>query len=220
MEANPQTQRTLKQKFTQPLNRPSSTAHDIIDRGGTEERALIGGAVSGIIEGALEKLSLGQLDAMKHLPANTAKSILGNLFKSVVTNGGEEFTTELANTIFDTIFLGELSTYEMTVQGYLSQGHSEADARKLANRDLFKRLGESAASGALMGALFGGGASANSYYNSRLAAQGEARLRAKEMPTAKQLDAMNLSESEARGAMVLLDAEQFGDTADPSFLKP
>ena len=82
---------------------------------------MIGGAVSGILEGAFEKLSLGQLGKMKYLPADTAKSILGNLSKSVVTNAGEEFTTELANTVFDSIFMDELSTYELTVQGYMAR---------------------------------------------------------------------------------------------------
>ena len=194
----------------------SNTAHDIMNRGGTEEDALIGGAVSGILEGVFEKVSLGQLESMKMLPVDTVKDFLGNISKSVLTNAGEEFATELANTIFDTIFMGELSTYELTVQGYLSQGKSEADARRLANMDLLKRLGESAASGALTGVLFGAGASAESYYRSRLAAQGEARLRAMEMPTPKQLEAMNASEAEARGAMVLLNLEQFDDGKNSS----
>ena len=169
--------------------------------------------MSGIIEGVFEKLSLGQLNAMKAMPVNSARDVLVNMAKSVVTNASEEFTTELANTIFDTIFMGELSTYEMTVEGYLSQGKSEAEARRLANMDLLARLGESAAAGALTGALFGSGASADSYYRSRLAAQGAASLRAGEMPTRGQLQAMNLSESEARGAMVLLDLEMIDEYA-------
>ena len=184
-----------------------------MDRGGTEEEALIGGAVSGILEGVFEKISLGQLEAMKALPADTVKNVLGNIAKSVATNAGEEFSTELANTIFDTIFMGELSTYELSIKGYMSQGKSEADARKLANGDLFARLCESAASGALMGVLFGGGASASSYYRSQLAAQGEAKLRAKEMPTPRELEALNASEAEARGAMVLLNLDQYFDDA-------
>lgn len=38
------------------LGTASDTAHDIINRGGTAEDALIGGAVSGIMEGVFEKL--------------------------------------------------------------------------------------------------------------------------------------------------------------------
>ena len=188
-----------------------------MDRGGTEEEALIGGAVPGILEGVFEKISLGQLEAMKALPADTVKNILGNIAKSVATNAGEEFSTELANTIFDTIFMGELSTYALTVQGYMSQGKSEADAKKLANGDLFARLCESAASGALMGALFGGGASASSYYRSQLAARGEAKLRAQEMPTPRELEALNASEPEALGAMVMLNLDQFDGIADEKY---
>ena len=195
----------------------SNTAHDIINRGGTAEDALIGGAVSGILEGVFEKASLGQLKAMRTLPADSAKAVLGNIAKSVVTNASEELATELANTIFDTIFMDELSTYALTVQGYLSQGKSETDARWLANTDLLKRLSESAAAGALTGVLFGTGASADSYYRSQLAAQGEAKLRTMEMPTPRELEAMNASEAEARGAMVLLNIEQFDNVADNGY---
>ena len=88
----------------------SDTASDIMERGGSEEEALIGGAVSGIIEGIFERFSLSELEAMKLLPVNTVKDVVGNITKSVVTNAGEEFSTELANTVFDTIFMDELST--------------------------------------------------------------------------------------------------------------
>ena len=90
---------------------------------------MIGGAVSGILEGVFEKISLGQLKAMKTIPVGTMQDVLTNIAKSVLTNGGEEVSTELANTIFDTIFMGELSTYSLTVQSYLSQGKSESEAR-------------------------------------------------------------------------------------------
>ena len=190
------------------LGTASDTAHDIMDRGGTVDDALIGGAVSGILEGVFEKISLGQLKAMKLMPADSVKTVLKNVAKSVVTNASEELITEIANTIFDTIFMGELSTYELTVQGYLSQGKSERDARWLATADILKRVAESAISGALTGILFGIEASAESYVRSQFAARGEAKLRAQEMPTPKELEAMNASEAEARGAMVLLNLDQ------------
>ena len=192
----------------------SDTTSDIMERGGSEEEALIGGAVSGIMEGIFERFSLSELEAMMLLPVNTVKDVVGNITKSVVTNAGEEFSTELANTVFDTIFMDELSTYALTVQGYMSQGRSEADARQLAGEDILKRLGESAMSGALMGVLFGGGASASGYHRAHLAARGDAKLLSGEMPTPRELEAMNLSDAEARGAMVMLNLDQYDGTTD------
>lgn len=196
------------------LGSASDTAHDIIDRGGTAEQALIGGAVSGILEGVFENFSLSQLESMKALPVSTMKDVLTNIAKSVVTNASEEGLTELAGILFDTIFMDELSTYSLTVQGYLSLGKSQAEAEKLARQELFSRLGESALSGALMGVLFGGGASADSYFRSRLAAQGEARMRSGQLPTDAELEAMNLSESEALGQMILLQMEGLDDAGE------
>lgn len=134
-----------------------------------------------------------------------------------MTNASEEGLTELAGILFDTIFMDELSTYSLTVQGYLSLGKSQAEAEKLARQELFSRLGESALSGALMGVLFGGGASADSYFRSRMAAQGEARMRSGQLPTDAELEAMNLSESEALGQMVLLQMEVSDVSVDGDF---
>ena len=190
------------------LGAASNTASDIKNRGGSDEDALIGGAVSGILEGVFEKVSLSQLEAMKYLPADTVKNVLGNIAKSVVTNAGKEFSTELANIAFDTIFMGELSTYALSVKGYLAQGKTEADAKWLAGKDLMSRLGESAASGALTGVMFGTGASTEAYYRSQLAAQGEAKLLAGKMPTKAELHVLNLSESEARGMMAVFEMQR------------
>lgn len=169
---------------------------------------MIGRAVSGILEGVFEKVSLSQLKAMRYLPADTVKNVLGNIAKSVATNAGEEFSTELANIVFDTIFMGELSTYALSVKGYLAQGNTEAEAKRLAGKDLLARLGESAASGALTGVLFGTGASAEAYYRSQLAAQGEAKILAGIMPTRDELHVLELTEPEARGMMAAFEMEK------------
>ena len=96
----------------------------------------------------------------------------------------------------------------------MSQGRSEADARQLAGEDILKRLGESAMSGALMGVLFGSGASASGYHRAQLAARGDAKLLSGEMPTPRELEAMNLSDAEARGTMVLLNLDQADGAGD------
>ena len=142
------------------LGAASNTANDIKARGGTDQQALIGGAVAGVLESVFEKLSIGELDAMRQMSGTTLKTLLGNMAKSVVTNASEEFATELGNIIFDTMFMDELSEYKLAVKNYMDMGISEESAKTLALAALRERVGAAALSGALMGFGFGAGASA------------------------------------------------------------
>ena len=142
------------------LGAASNTANDIKARGGTDQQALIGGAVAGVLESVFEKLSISELDAMRLMKGTTLKTLLSNTAKSVVTNASEEFATELGNIIFDTMFMGELSEYKKAVKNYMDMGISEESARFMAMAALRERVGTAALSGALMGLGFGVGASA------------------------------------------------------------
>src|SRR5699024_5686734 len=89
----------------------SSAVNDIKERGGTDSQALIGGIASGVFESLFESVSIGQLDALKELPVDSAKTLLKNITKSVVTNASEEGATEIANVLFDRLYMRELSRY-------------------------------------------------------------------------------------------------------------
>lgn len=141
----------------------ASAANDIKERGGTDEQALIGGAMSGVFEALFEKVSLGNLDAMKALPDVSKKTIFKNLLKSVITNASEEGLTELSNIMFDSWFMGGLSNYEQAVKAYMDNGVSEESARLLAKQQLRKQVGEAALSGAMMGFGFTALGSGSSY---------------------------------------------------------
>lgn len=147
----------------------ASTANDIKERGGTDEQALLGGAVAGVFEAVFEKVSLGELNVMKETSVDTWKDLLKNVVKSVVTNASEEGATEFANVIFDTMFMGELSNYQQMVAAYMKQGVSEESAKLLATTQLRKQIELSALSGALMGMVFAGVASTSSYVRNKVA---------------------------------------------------
>lgn len=136
-------------------NAASSTMNDIKAKGGSDQQAVIGGVASGVFEALFENLSIGQLDALKELPVDSAKTLIQNLVKSMVTNASEEAATELANTIFDSLYMKELSSYSLAVKRYLANGASETEARDRAKKDAALQIAESALSGALMGVGMG-----------------------------------------------------------------
>lgn len=138
------------------LGAASNTANDIKSRGGSDQQALVGGAVAGILEGVFEKYSIGNLKAMKSVAGKGVKNILSNVAKNVLVNASEETATELGNIIFDRVFMQELSNYTMMVDSYMKQGISEESAKLLANEVLRQQVGEAALSGALQGLFLGG----------------------------------------------------------------
>jgi len=147
----------------------ASAANDIRERGGSDEQALVGGAVSGLFESLFETLSIGQLDALKEAPVDGARTLLKNLAKSTLTNASEEAATELANTVFDTLYMKELSGYTENVKAAMAAGMSEREARNYAMKIAAGEIGLSALSGGLMGAGMGAAGSAVGALNGRQA---------------------------------------------------
>ena len=156
----------------------ANTIDDIKARGGNAAQAIIGGTVSGIFEGLFEQLSLGQLDSMKGTTSKLfaemfadgqkglkvyAKQLAKDIAKSMVTNASEEFTTEIANILYDTLANGSISNYAQLVREYMNNGETEASARVKASGKLALQALEAGVSGALMGAFFGAGATTSAY---------------------------------------------------------
>lgn len=130
----------------------SSAMHDIKARGGDDQQAIVGGIAAGVFEQLFESVSLGQLKALREMPADSVKAMLKNAVKSVATNASEEAATELANITFDTLYMDELSSYELLIKDAVAQGMSEEEASKAAVKALTGQIVESALSGAVMGA--------------------------------------------------------------------
>lgn len=134
----------------------ASAARDAASRGASDGQALLQGAAAGIAEGLFERLSIGNFKALKDVPVTGVKSVVTNVLKSMGVNATEEAATELANILSDRIIMGEASNYRTSVQAYLAQGMSEAEAKQKAAGDMLGQVGMAALSGAVMGGAFGG----------------------------------------------------------------
>ena len=129
------------------LSAMASTRNDLLRRGADVETATKAGLAAGIFECLFESLSLGQLTVLKEVPVNSFKDLVLNIAKSIGVNASEETATEVANILYDTFANGDFSE----AQQMLSEGKSKEEIAKAFGL----RIGEAAASGAVMGLGFG-----------------------------------------------------------------
>lgn len=133
----------------------ASGVDEIKARGGTDEQALLYGALSGLFETAAEKLPLDNLlnaDAVKY----TLKGFLGNALKQAGMEGTEEALTSIANTIADRAIMGDKSNYALSVQELMRGGLTQEEAEKAAWKQtvedvIFDFVGGMATGGVSMG---------------------------------------------------------------------
>lgn len=149
------------------LSAANSTMRDIKARGGNDDQAVIGGAVSGIFEGLFEKVSIGNFNKLKEVDPRSMRDVAMNILKSTGVNFSEEAATEIANIAYDTIANGDISNYKLMIAAYEKQGLSEAEAKKKVAGDLALQVVEAGAGGALMGTGFGVVGSGLGYLNHR-----------------------------------------------------
>lgn len=142
------------------LSAASQTSNDIIDRGGTNTDALLGGIAAGVFEAFFEKFSiegLNEIDEwMNEEGVKTLWELTQRALVSIGTNASEEMATEFANIIYDSIMLGDISNARILYDQLIAQGISPDNAKREVVRALAAQVGESALSGALMGGAFAG----------------------------------------------------------------
>lgn len=138
------------------LSAASQASNDIIDRGGSNIQAAVGGIAAGAFEGFFERFSISALKSMQLDEITTSwKAFTKNMGKQVLTNASEESATEIANIAFDTIAMGDISNAAIMIENYMAQGMTEREAILEASKQFALQTLESAASGGLMGAGFG-----------------------------------------------------------------
>ena len=137
------------------LSAAAQGTNDALERGLSSEQAFWNGAVQGVFEGLFESVSLGKFKSLQEAVVKGGKDIALNIAKSMLVNASEEAATEVANILYDTIANGDLANYTWE------------ELQNGAWKDALAQVGESAASGALMGLGFGGAGSLISDYNSR-----------------------------------------------------
>lgn len=137
------------------LSAAAQGVNDALDRGMSNDKAFWNGLATGVFEGVFETISIGNLKALKEVPADTFKDLIKNIGKSMLVNASEEALTEIANITYDSFLNADFSAYETSVRQYMDAGMTEEEARAKARGELILQVVESAASGAVMGAGFG-----------------------------------------------------------------
>lgn len=131
----------------------ASGVKDALERGATDEQALKYGLALGIAEGAPEAISAKFLNGLG--AAN--KNALMNL---ILSQGGEEFVEEGLTSILgqmaDEAIMQDKSGFNNLVRKYMTEGMSEADAKKKAWADTFEGIAFDALSGFISGTAHAG----------------------------------------------------------------
>lgn len=206
------------------LSAAASTTNDIIERGGTNEQAFLGGLAAGTFETLFEKISLGNLKALKEIPAGNFKDTLKNMAKSMLVNASEESLTEIANIAYDTFVNADISQYKHMLEEYMKSGLTEAEARKKAAQSFALQVLEAGAGGALMGVGFAGISSVRTARSSSKAKRSEGSY-IKRTAAASQADVKDIAEyyksaagnkdtEEAKALKKSADKVLDGDTSD------
>lgn len=142
---------------------------DALERGATQDQALLLGTISGIAEMFFEKYSIDNLINMK------SPKTLAQALKNMAIQGGveasEESATTLANTAADLMFLGDRSELLTMKQEYIAQGYSEEEAGQKAALEWLAGLTADLVGGFVSGGLFGAGDSAIGLAKNKAAAK-------------------------------------------------
>ena len=137
---------------------------DAKERGVSDSQAIWTGLFAGVFETLFERVSIGNLNALKDTPVATFKDILGNLGKSALVNASEEMLTEAANAISDYMINADLSAFGSMYEELIAEGISPEEARRRVKTAFWQQNLEAAAGGALMGIGFAGATGAVNYF--------------------------------------------------------
>ena len=141
---------------------------DAKDRGLSDDKAMLLGALSGATEIFTENFSLkslkGAFSAGKVAGKNATTSVKSYILDNIKTNALEELGAEGLNFVSDVIISKDLSQWQQTINKYKKSGKSDSEAFGLAFRDTALQFASSALAGALSGAAMSG-SSATFLYN-------------------------------------------------------
>lgn len=128
---------------------------DALERGATQDQALLLGTISGIAEMFFEKYSIENLITMDS--PKTLSQALKNMALQGLTEASEEGATTLANTAADLMFLGDRSELLQKKQELMDAGYTEEQASARAIGEWLLGLTGDLIGGFASGGLFGVG---------------------------------------------------------------
>lgn len=142
----------------------SAEAKELYERGASKEQIAWGGVLAGAAELVFEKISIGFFfDKLLAGGTKSGAQLIRNLLIQGGVEASEEMLTEIANTITDAMVMGSRSEFEQSIQEYMEQGYTRAEASSLAVQKVGKNVWKSGIGGLISGGFMGGGASAAQY---------------------------------------------------------
>lgn len=129
---------------------------EAFERTGSNAKALGTGMAAGLIEAATEKIGYDKMwEILQNSGKAAMRSTLVNVLGQMVTEAGEEATSEVLNTIADRIINTTDSNWTQNKQSYIASGMTEKEAFNKTMSDTVKQVALAGAGGAA-GGLFGG----------------------------------------------------------------
>ena len=176
----------------------SSEAKELFDRGASREQIMWGSALAGAAEGLFEKVSIDHFLKLKSAK-NIGQAVKNFLLQGAV-EGSEEINTEIANTITDALVMGSQSEFQLSIQKYLDEGKTQAEAEALALLDVGINVWKAGVGGFISGAGMGGASSIYSYagYQSDMLNQGQQIIDNGQYDAVKAL-ALDMAQNSAYG---------------------
>jgi len=141
-------------------NAAADVTKSAVQRGATGQQAITAGGLTGLVTGVL--WSVGVKNLLNIATKSGELSIIRSALNQAGVQASQQAINELANIIVDNVTMQDLSNYSLSVDAYVRQGMSQADAERKATEDVAKNVGLAFASGGAMGFVAGAGAAAYS----------------------------------------------------------
>lgn len=134
------------------MSAANSSMQEAKANGATDDQAISLGLITGAVEVLTEKVSIDSLFELKDV--KSAKDMVGNIIKQAIPEASEEAISEIADTVAETIILGDKSEFRQQMAAYQQQGLNRDQAFAKAVGNVAVNVGVSALGGGLSGAVF------------------------------------------------------------------
>ena len=132
----------------------SSTVREVSQNGGSPEQAIMLGLANAGLEALTEKVSIESF--FKLSKPSDAIELIKNLNLQGAIEVSEEELSFLGSIAAEAVILGKSSNVNRRITELVSQGKSNAEAKKIAYKELFMEAAETAITSYLSGSMMGG----------------------------------------------------------------
>lgn len=169
-----------------------STVNQMSAQGASPGQAIAMGLIDGALEVVTEKFSLDNLLDMAASGKKDFANVVMDILKQGAVEVSEEETGFLLSTLAEAAIMREKSSYNLRLKELTDSGMTVEEARQIANAELWKEAGQTAAQSFLSGGMMAGATSAYSGVVNK-------QIEKIEQKATKSKESMVLSEGEVEG---------------------